>query len=171
MAGAEAPFTATILKSVCGLFGVICCIFLAQKVLGRRSMMLIGHGSAVIFMLGIGVADTIAPKNKEAGRVVVAFALLYHGFYNGFSGALSWPICSELVSSRLRILTIGAGTGINYFFACVFASRMLRSSGRQLTFRFRADRVYRSVLHQLGELKLGSKVRLYLGWLEFSHIQ
>ncbi len=81
-------------------------------------MMLIGHSTAAVFMLGIALADTIAPHSAEAGKAIVACALLYYAFYNGFSGALSWPIASELVSSRLRVLTVGSGTGINYVFAC-----------------------------------------------------
>lgn len=44
--------------------------------------------------------------------------VLYGFFYNGFSGTLSWPIATEVVSSRLRVITIGVGTGINYFFNC-----------------------------------------------------
>lgn len=118
MAGVDQPFLATILKSVCGLVGVISCIFLGQKYLGRRSMMLIGHSSSALFMLGIAVAFTVAPYTKPAGKAIMAFALLYHGFYNGFSGALSWPIATELCSSRLRVITIGTGTGVNYVFAC-----------------------------------------------------
>jgi hypothetical protein len=118
MAGVENPFLATILKSICGLFGVCVGIYLSQNVLGRRPMMLIGHGLPALFMLGIGIAATVDPGSKAAGKAILACALLYHGFYNGFSGALSWPICSELVSSRLRVLTVGTGTGINYVFAC-----------------------------------------------------
>jgi hypothetical protein len=117
MAGVKQPFLATVLKSVCGLFGVCCGIFLTQKLLGRRPMMLIGHFAPAVFMFGIGLAATIAPQSDQAGKAILACALLYHGFYNGFSGALSWPIASELVSSRLRVLTIGTGTGINYVFA------------------------------------------------------
>jgi len=118
MAGLKQAFLLTILKSVCGLTGVLVCIFLAQKFLGRRSMMLIGHGFPALLMLGIGIADTVASKTDAAGRAIVACLFLYYGFYNGFSGALSWPIASELVSSRLRVITIGTGTGVNYVFAC-----------------------------------------------------
>jgi len=118
MAGLKQAFLLTILKSVCGLTGVLVGMFLAQKFLGRRAMMLIGHGLPAALMLGIGVADTVASKSDGAGRAIVACLFLYYGFYQGFSGALSWPIASELVSSRLRVITIGTGTGINYVFAC-----------------------------------------------------
>lgn len=118
MAGVTRPFLATVLKSVCGLFGVCCGIFLAQKALGRRSMMLLGHSLSALFMLGIGIAASVAPGSRNAGKAIMACAFLYHGTYNGFSGAISWPIASELVSSRLLVVTIGVGTAVNYVFAC-----------------------------------------------------
>src|SRR5512142_241453 len=71
MAGLKQAFLLTILKSVCGLTGVLVCIFLAQKFLGRRSMMLIGHGVPAALMLGIGIADTVASKSDGAGRAIV----------------------------------------------------------------------------------------------------
>ncbi len=100
-------------------------------------MMLIGHSTAAAFMFGMALASTISPHSEAAGRAVVAFALLYYAFYNGFSGALSWPIASELVSSRLRVLTIGAGTGVNYVFACTYSQPSLATPEivSHLTFR------------------------------------
>jgi len=121
MAGVDHPFLATVLKSVLGLTGVCVGIFAAQKFMGRRSMVLLGHGMATLCMLGIGIADTVAPHTTPTGKAIVACALLYYFFYNGFSGAISWPIASELVSSRLRVLSIGTGTGVNYVFACTKA--------------------------------------------------
>lgn len=111
-------FLLTIMKSVCGLFGVLVAIFLAQKFFGRRVMMLTGHSVATICLFGVAIAGTVAPNSDEAKRAIVACLLIYYAFYNGFSGALSWPVANELVSSRLRVLTIGTGTGINYVFAC-----------------------------------------------------
>ncbi|KAF2190562.1 MFS transporter [Zopfia rhizophila CBS 207.26] len=117
MAGVDKPFLATILKSLMGFFGVCLGMALCYKTIGRRFSMLLGHGGAAIFMLGMGIAHSVAPQSKEAGKAIVACALLYHFTYNGFSGALSWPVANELVSSRLRVITIGVGTGINYVFA------------------------------------------------------
>ncbi|PKS13154.1 hypothetical protein jhhlp_000496 [Lomentospora prolificans] len=117
MAGVSKPFLATVGQNLSSFVGVCCAIFLTQKVLGRRPMILIGHSTAALFMLGIAIAHTVAPESEQAGKAIVACALLYYGFYNGFSGALSWPISTELVSSRLRVLTIGTGTAVNYVFA------------------------------------------------------
>ena len=118
MAGVNRQFVASILHNVTSLVGVIIGILLTQNVMGRRSMMTVGHSTAALFMLGLGIADTVAPQSAPSGKAIIACALLYKVFYNGFSGALSWPISSELVSSRLRVLTIGTGTGVNYVFAC-----------------------------------------------------
>ncbi|KIX10426.1 uncharacterized protein Z518_01508 [Rhinocladiella mackenziei CBS 650.93] len=117
MAGVDEPFQASII-STCGSFaGVLVGLYATLKLLGRRSMMLIGHGAAALFMLGIAVAYTVAPDEKPTGKAIVACTLLWGFFYNGFSGSLSWPLANELVSSRLRVLSIGVGTAINYFFS------------------------------------------------------
>ena len=116
MADIANPFQASILSTLMGFIGVLCGMFLMQKAFGRRSMLLVGSGACGCCMLAIGVAYTVAPKSKEAGRALVGFALMFNFFYNGFVGTISWPIAGELVSSRLRVLTIGLSTGVNYFF-------------------------------------------------------
>jgi sugar porter (SP) family MFS transporter len=116
MADIANPFQASILSTVMGFIGVLCGMFLMQKVFGRRSMLLVGSGVCGCCMLAIGVAYTVAPQSKEAGRALVGFALMFNFFYNGFVGTISWPIAGELVSSRLRVLTMGLSTGVNYFF-------------------------------------------------------
>jgi sugar porter (SP) family MFS transporter len=116
MADIANPFQASILSNVMGFIGVLCGMFLMQKAFGRRSMLLVGSGACGCCMLAIGVAFTVAPQSKEAGRALVGFALMFNFFYNGFVGTISWPIAGELVSSRLRVLTVGLSTGVNYFF-------------------------------------------------------
>jgi len=122
-------FIMTILKSVCGLSGVIVSILLAQRWLGRRPMMLLGHGMAALFLLGAGIAGTIGTgRAPENGKAIVACVMVYYFFYNGFSGAISWPVSNELVSSRLRVVTMATGTAINYFFSC--KSRLSRECSK-----------------------------------------
>lgn len=116
MANIANPFQASILSTLMGFIGVLCGMFLMQKAFGRRSMLLIGSGACGCCMLAIAVAYTVAPQSKEAGRALVGFALMFNFFYNGFVGTISWPIAGELVSSRLRVLTMGLSTGVNYFF-------------------------------------------------------
>ncbi|KAF2829698.1 MFS transporter [Ophiobolus disseminans] len=116
-AGVNRPFLATILKSFMGLCGVLLGITLSYRTLGRRSLMLTGHAGAALFMLGMAIAQSVTPGSTAGGKAILACALMYQFTYTGFSNALSWPIANELVSSRLRVITIGTGTGINYIFA------------------------------------------------------
>lgn len=118
MAGVQNPFVATILKSFMGLVGVAIGIYLSYKKLGRRSMMLIGHSTSAVFMAGMGIAQSVAPGTQAAGKAIVGCAFCYHFFYNGFSGAQSYPVANELVSSRLRVVSIGTATAVNMVFAC-----------------------------------------------------
>ena len=115
MAGVQRPFMATILKSFMGLMGVFLSIALNYRTIGRRFSMLLGHGGSAVFMLGMAIAASISGTDEQAGKAVLACALCWYFVYNGFSGAVSWPVANELVSSRLRVATIGLGTGINYF--------------------------------------------------------
>ncbi|KEF60892.1 uncharacterized protein A1O9_02456 [Exophiala aquamarina CBS 119918] len=124
MAGVENPFVATILKSFMGLVGVAIGIYLSYKKLGRRSMMLIGHSTSAVFMAGMGIAQSVAPGTKAAGKAIVGCALCYHFFYNGFSGAQSYPVANEVVSSRLRVISVGTATAINMVFAWLTAFTM-----------------------------------------------
>jgi hypothetical protein len=117
MAGIEKPFQATILQNCLGLVGAMCGMFLMHKVFGRRPMLLIGSAGCAICMLVIGLLS-IAGHSHRAGQALVGFALMFNFFYNGFTGTITWPIAGELVSSRLRVFSVGLGTGINYFFNC-----------------------------------------------------
>jgi hypothetical protein len=115
MAGVDRPFMATILKSVMGLMGVFVSIALSYRTIGRRFSMLLGHGGSTIFMIIMGIAASVPnDKSNASGKTVLACALLWFFVYNGFSGAVSYPVANELVSSRLRVITIGFGIGLNY---------------------------------------------------------
>lgn len=107
-----------------GLVGVALGMYLSYKWLGRRTMMLIGHATSAAFFFGMGIAESAAPGTKEAGKVIVGCALCYHFFYNGFSGAQSYPVANEVVSSRLRVITVGTATAINMVFAWLTAFTM-----------------------------------------------
>ena len=114
-AGLNKPFEASVLGSVLGFCGALVGLFLTQKVLGRRSMLMIGSFGCGCCMLAVAVAYTVAPASQSAGRALLGFSLMFYFFYNGFIGTVSWPVAGEVVQSRLRVATIGLGTGINYF--------------------------------------------------------
>lgn len=116
MAGIKKPFQTSILSTMMGFIGVLVGMFLMQKIFGRRWMLMIGSGGCACCMLAIAIAYTVSPQSQAAGNALVAFALLFNFFYNGFVGTISWPVAGEIVSSRLRVLTMGLSTGCNYFF-------------------------------------------------------
>ena len=105
------------MQNCLGLAGALCGMFLMNKVFGRRPMLLIGTGGCCLCMLAIGLLS-LAGQSIQGGQALVGFALMFNFFYNGFTGTITWPIAGELVTSRLRVLTVGLGTGINYFFNC-----------------------------------------------------
>jgi sugar porter (SP) family MFS transporter len=116
MAGIKKPFQTSILSTMMGFIGVLVGMFLMQKVFGRRWMLMIGAGGCGCCMLAIAVAYTVSPGSPAAGRALVGFALMFNFFYNGFVGTISWPVAGELVSSRLRVLTMGLSTAVNFIF-------------------------------------------------------
>ena len=118
MAGIREAFLTSIYVTTATFGSSLVGIWLMYKVLGRRPMMLIGTGGATLAFLGIAIAYTAAPGTLEAGKAIVAFIILYTVFSNGFAMNLSWPLANEMVSSRLRIMTVSFATGVNYFFSC-----------------------------------------------------
>src|ERR1700761_7125282 len=146
MAGINKPFQATILQNCLGLVGAMCGMFLMHKVFGRRTMLLIGAGGCCICMLAIGLLS-LAGHGTSAGQALVGFALMFSFFYNGFTGTITWPIAGELVSSRLRVFTVGLGTGINYFFNCEFPQTGSYCT-KPLTLLIRADLILHTVFPQ-----------------------
>ncbi len=121
IAGIDKPFQASIISTFGSFAGVLVGLYFTTKVIGRRTSMLFGSGMASLCMLAIGIAYTVGGTSHPAGTAIVAFMVLYGFFYNGFSGTLSWPVATEVVSSRLRVLTIGVCTGVNYFFNCEYS--------------------------------------------------
>lgn len=115
-AGIKKPFEASILGTVMGLIGVLVGLVLTQKAFGRRWMLMIGAQGCACCMLAIAIAYSVAPKSQCEGRALLGFSLMFYFFYNGFIGTVSWPVAGEVIASRLRVSTIGLGTGINYFF-------------------------------------------------------
>jgi hypothetical protein len=167
-AGIEKPFQTTILQNCLGLIGAMTGMFLCYKVLGRRPMLLIGSSGTCLCMLAIGLLG-LAGHSHRAGQALVGFALMFNFFYNGFVGTITWPISGEVPSSRLRIYTVGLGTGINYFFNCKHWDE-LHMVCRGLIRIDRADLVLLAVLYQPYRAELGSKIREYRSLLFLAEV-
>jgi MFS family permease len=133
MAGLKDPFKASITVTSVTMAGTITGMYVMYKLLGRRSMMLIGTGVAVLGFLGAGIAYSISPGSLEAGQAIYGLLIIYSFFSNGWSQNLTWPLANELVSSRLRVMTFSLSTGINYFFSCKLRTTPPKKRSRNFT--------------------------------------
>lgn len=114
-------FRYSIMNTCIGLAGVNTGILLMRHVCGRRTILWVGAVLQGGAMLGLAVGaggDGVNPAGSAAGNnCVVAFLALYQFCYNGFVGVASYPVATELVSTRLRSWTVGSAISIGYFFA------------------------------------------------------
>ncbi|KAI2470721.1 general substrate transporter [Annulohypoxylon bovei var. microspora] len=116
-AGVDDVFRIGFYMMVIGFVSVTVGLFFAYKVFGRRAMLLIRTGGAVISMLSTALGATIAPETPAAAKTSVAFNFFYVIVYGGFAGSMTWPISAEVVNSRLRVVTLSFATGVDYIFA------------------------------------------------------
>jgi len=101
-----------------GIVGTIFAIWCSYQVMGRRPMVIFGTAGAVVCMFAAALGGTISPGSPEAAKNFMAWNVIYSVVYGGFAATIAWPISAEVVSSRLRVLTLSVATGIDYIFAC-----------------------------------------------------
>ncbi|KAI1445449.1 general substrate transporter [Annulohypoxylon stygium] len=116
-AGLDDVFKIGIYMMIIGFVSVGIGLYFAYKVFGRRTMLLIGTGGAVISMLGAAIGATIAPDTPASAKTFLAFNFFYTIVYGGFAASMTWPISAEVVNSRLRVVTLSFATGVDYIFA------------------------------------------------------
>lgn len=118
IAGIDKPFQYSIMNTCIGFIGVNCGMVAIRHLVGRRFILIFGSIACGLCYLGMAVADTVHTSSvKSVGNAIVAFVALYQFFYNGCVGAASYPVATELVSSRLRAWTVGSATSIGYVLA------------------------------------------------------
>lgn len=112
-------FQYAIVNTCLGLVGVNLGIFLMRHVVGRRMILIIGSAFQGAWMLGMAIgAGSVNTVGSPAGsNAVIAFMALYTFTYNAFVGDASYPVSTELVSTRLRSWTVGSAISLGYFFA------------------------------------------------------
>ena len=88
-----------------------------RHVVGRRSIMMIGSLTQGLCMLILAITATTSAGTLVARNCLIAFTSLYMFAYNAFVGAASYPVATELVSTRLRSWTVGSAISIGYFLA------------------------------------------------------
>ncbi|KAK3320320.1 MFS transporter [Cercophora scortea] len=121
IAGVDDPFKVSIYYCVSSLVGVFIGMYLMYKHFGRRSMMLTGTAAAGLCMFGAALADTIKPGSSESAKTMAGLVIVQAFMYSCFAVTLSWPLSSEIPSSRLRVLTVSLAQGIDSFFAWLIA--------------------------------------------------
>lgn len=86
--------------------------------LGRRAMLMSGAAACGLAQLGTAVAYTTAGAGSAAATTsLVAFLALHKFFFNAGVGSASYPVATEVVSTRLRAYTVGSATSLGYVLA------------------------------------------------------
>jgi hypothetical protein len=100
-----------------GFVGVHFGMYAMRHVLGRRSILMFGATACGLAQLGGAIAYSIKPTTTKTGMALVAFTTIFNFFYNTCVGSASYPVATELVSSRLRAYTVGSATSLGYILA------------------------------------------------------
>ncbi|KAL2864127.1 general substrate transporter [Aspergillus lucknowensis] len=118
VSGLAKAFEFSIMTTCFGFLGVNVGLYAIKAWFGRRSILMIGAVACGLCQLGSAIAATVSsPTSLVTGKVLVALTALFKFFYNGCVGAASYPVATELVSSRLRAWTVGTATSLGYLLA------------------------------------------------------
>ncbi|KAF2017480.1 putative transporter [Aaosphaeria arxii CBS 175.79] len=117
IAGVTKPFEYSILQSCIAFIGVNVGMYAIKHWVGRRTILIMGAALCGLCQLASAIAATVDSASQTTGKVLVAFTVLFMFFYNGCVGAASYPVATELVSSRLRAWTVGSATALGYVLA------------------------------------------------------
>ncbi len=110
-------FRYSIMNTCLGFIGVNIGIMLMRYVVGRRTILMVGATVQGLCMLAMAIASTVADGTVAARNSLIAFFALYLFSYNAFVGDASYPVATELVSTRLRSWTVGSAISLGYFLA------------------------------------------------------
>jgi hypothetical protein len=110
-------FKYTIMATCLGFVGVNMGMYLMKRHLGRRSILILGGLICGFSQLALAISATVAPGTKANLNCLIGFTALFKWGYNMCVGAASYPVATELVSTRLRAWTVGSATSLGYFLA------------------------------------------------------
>ena len=110
-------FKYSIMSTCLGFVGVNMGMYLMKCHLGRRSILILGGCICGLSQLALAIAATVTPGTKTMRNCLVGFTALFKWGYNMCVGAASYPVATELVSTRLRAWTVGSATSLGYFLA------------------------------------------------------
>ena len=116
--GVTKGFEYSIMTTCMGFLGVNLGMYAMRHLVGRRAILIIGATACGLAQLGTAIAySTAGPGSVTATNSLVAFLTLHKFFYNGCVGAASYPVATEVVSTRLRAWTVGTATSLGYVLA------------------------------------------------------
>ncbi|EGZ67571.1 general substrate transporter [Neurospora tetrasperma FGSC 2509] len=114
----DLSFRYSILKTYIGFIGVNVGMYLMRFVMGRRTLMTTGAMVQGMFMLDMAIsAITTEAGTWRARDSLMACSALVNYAHNAFVGVASYPVATELVSTRLRPYTVGAAISLGYLLA------------------------------------------------------
>lgn len=117
VAGITKAFEYSIMQTCIAFIGVNLGMYAIKHWVGRRTILMFGATATGLSHLVSAIAATVDGNSERAGTILVAFIALSKFFYNGCVGAASYPVATELVSSRLRAWTVGSATALGYVLA------------------------------------------------------
>ncbi|KIX01019.1 uncharacterized protein Z518_10085 [Rhinocladiella mackenziei CBS 650.93] len=115
--GVTKAFEYTIMTTCMGFVGVNVGMFAMRHLLGRRSILMIGATACGLSQLSTAITASVSPNPQTTANVLTAFTALFKFFYNACVGAASYPVATEVVSTRLRAWTVGTATALGYILA------------------------------------------------------
>jgi Sugar (and other) transporter len=125
ISGITKAFQYSIMNACIGFFAVNLGMLAMQHLCGRRTIMMFGAAACGFCHLGMAIAQSVKDNGSMSEtryqNCVVAFFALSYFFYNGTIGSASYPVATELVSSRLRAWTVGSATSLGYVLAWLVA--------------------------------------------------
>ncbi|KAF2735622.1 general substrate transporter [Polyplosphaeria fusca] len=110
-------FKYSIMATCLGFVGCNMGMYLMRRHMGRRSILMLGGAICGFSQLGLAVAATVAPSSRAMQNCLIGFMALFKWGYNMCVGSASYPVATELVSTRLRAWTVGSATSLGYFLA------------------------------------------------------
>jgi hypothetical protein len=88
-----------------------------RHLLGRRSILMLGAFACGICQLLPAVTASAGVSASMQASILTAFIALFKFSYNGGVGVASFPVATEVVSTRLRAWTVGSANAIGYLLA------------------------------------------------------
>jgi len=113
MAKVSNPFEMNIIVTVVGIGGVLCSL-VCIRIFDRRNQIMLGSAVGGVAQLIAASVYTANPGTTSTGNVIIGMMGIYNFFYAFSIGPYAWTIAAEMCSQRLRSLSLGVATAVNF---------------------------------------------------------